>query len=85
MYVESFKNNGIPYLRLVRNDRVINKKGIKTSTKTVVLNIGPLSRFDDGLPEFVIHSFTISQQKKNWLRVFPLCQLFFFPILIQMP
>lgn len=53
MYVESFKNNGIPYLRLVRNDRVLNKKGIKTSTKTVVLNIGPLSRFDDGLPDYV--------------------------------
>lgn len=53
MYVESFKNNGIPYLRLVRNDRVINKKGIKTSTKKVVLNIGPLSRFDDGLPDYV--------------------------------
>lgn len=53
MYVESFKNNGIPYLRLVRNDRVTNKKGIKTSTKTVVLNIGPLSRFDDGLPDYV--------------------------------
>lgn len=53
MYVESFKNNGIPYLRLVRNDRVTNKKGIKTSTKTVVLNIGPLSRFDDGQPDYV--------------------------------
>ena len=53
MYVESFKNNGIPYLRLVRNDRVINKKGLKTSTKTVVLNIGPLSRFDDGQPDYV--------------------------------
>ena len=53
MYVESFKNNGIPYLRLVRNDRVTNKNGIKTSTKTVVLNIGPLSRFDDGQPDYV--------------------------------
>lgn len=53
MYVESFKNNGIPYLRLVRNDRVTNNKGVKTSTKTVVLNIGPLSRFDDGLPDYV--------------------------------
>lgn len=53
MYVESFKNNGIPYLRLVRSDRVTNKKGIKTATKTVVLNIGPLSRFDDGLPDYV--------------------------------
>ena len=53
MYVESFKNNGIPYLRLVRNDRVTNKKGVKTATKTVVLNIGPLSRYDDGQPDYV--------------------------------
>lgn len=53
MYVESFKNNGIPYLRLVRSDRVINKNGVKTATKTVVLNIGPLSRFDDGQPDYV--------------------------------
>lgn len=53
MYVESFKNNGIPYLRLVRNDRVTNKRGLKTSTKTVVLNIGPLSRFDDGQPDYI--------------------------------
>ena len=45
MFVESFKNNGIPYLRLVRNDRITNKNGVKTSTKRVVLNIGPLSRF----------------------------------------
>ena len=53
MYVESFKNNGIPYLRLVRNDRVTNKKGVKPATKTVVLNIGPLSRYDDGQPDYV--------------------------------
>ena len=33
MFVESFKNNGIPYLRLVHNDRVTNKNGVKTSTK----------------------------------------------------
>lgn len=53
MYVESFKNNGIPYLRLVRSDRITNKKGLKTATKTVVLNIGPLSRFDDGQPNYI--------------------------------
>ncbi len=53
MYVECFTNNGKPYLRLVRNDRVTNKKGMKVSTKTVVLNIGPLDRFDDGLPDYV--------------------------------
>lgn len=53
MFVESFKNNGIPYLRLVRNDRVTNKNGVRTATKKVILNIGPLSRFDDGQPDYV--------------------------------
>lgn len=74
MFVESFKNNGIPYVRLVRNDRVTNSKGIKTSTKTVVLNIGPVSRFDDGLPNYVerlkksfnlssLHSFLTAKKR----------------------
>lgn len=53
MYVEKTKNNGIDYLRLVKSQRVINSKGIKTATKTVVYNIGPLSRFDDGQPDYV--------------------------------
>lgn len=53
MYVEKTKNNGIDYLRLVKSDRVLNAKGIKTSTKKVVYNIGPLSRFDDGKPDYV--------------------------------
>lgn len=53
MFVELFKNNGIPYLRLVRSDRVTNKKGIKTATKKVILNIGPLSRFDDGQADYI--------------------------------
>ena len=34
MFVESFKNNGIPYLRLVRNDRVTNLKVVKYILKT---------------------------------------------------
>ena len=53
MYVESFKNNGIDYLRLVKSIRVLNSKGIKTARKKVVHNIGPLSKFDDGKPEYV--------------------------------
>lgn len=53
MYVEMTKNNGTDYLRLVRNDRILNSKGIKTSTKKVVYNIGPLSRFNDGQPDYV--------------------------------
>jgi len=53
MYVECFKNNGIKYLRLVQNKRIINAKGVKTSTKKVIHNIGPLSRFDDGKPDYI--------------------------------
>ena len=53
MYVEKVKNNGKDYLRLVSNKRILNAKGIKTSTKTVEYNIGPLIKFDDGKPDYV--------------------------------
>lgn len=53
MYIEKVKNNGKDYLRLVSNKRIINSKGIKTSTKIVEYNIGPLSKFDDGQPNYV--------------------------------
>ena len=53
MFIECIKNNGIPYLRLVQGVRVTNKDGYRTSQKKVILSIGPLSRFDDGLPNYV--------------------------------
>ena len=53
MYVELTKNNGIPYLRLVRSVRRPNVNGIMTVTKKTVFCIGPLSRFDDGKPDYV--------------------------------
>ena len=53
MYVEKFSNNGTPYLRLVQSKRVPNKNGVKMPKKTVVFNIGPLSRFDDGKPDYL--------------------------------
>lgn len=53
MYIESFKNNGIDYLRLVQSNRVKNSKGIKTARKKVIYNIGPLSKFDDGKPDYL--------------------------------
>ena len=53
MFVESVQNNGNTYLRLVKSVRVKNKDGLKVSSKQVVLNIGPLSRFDDGQPDYV--------------------------------
>ena len=53
MYVECFVNNAKPYLRLVQSVRVTNKDGLKVSQKKVIKNIGPLDRFDDGLPDYV--------------------------------
>lgn len=53
MYVELTKNNGIPYLRLVKGIRRPNSNGIMTVTKKTIVNIGPLSRFDDGKPNYV--------------------------------
>ena len=53
MYIEKFSNNGKDYLRLVSNKRIINKFGIKTSTKKVEYNIGPLVKFDDGEPNYL--------------------------------
>lgn len=53
MYVELTKNNGIPYLRLVRSVRRPNANGVMTVTKKTVYSIGPLSRYDDGKPDYV--------------------------------
>ena len=53
MYVELCKNNGTDYLRLVSSRRVTDKYGRKTARKKTELNIGPLSRYDDGKPRYV--------------------------------
>ncbi len=53
MFIECVKNNGIPYLRLVEGIRVTNKDGYRTSQKKLILSIGPLSRYDDGQPDYV--------------------------------
>lgn len=53
MFIDCFKNNSIEYLRLVESHRVIDKNGRKTPRKKVLLNIGPLSSFDDGQPEYL--------------------------------
>lgn len=54
MHIECYKNNGVPYLRLCTNYRTTNSKGDKVSKKKTVLNIGSLSRFDDGQPDFLL-------------------------------
>ena len=53
MFIETVQNNGNQYLRLVQSERVVNKDGYKVSRKRVVLNIGPVARYDDGEPNYV--------------------------------
>ena len=53
MFIDVFKNNGKPYLRLVNSIKVKNNDGRKVSQKKTVLNIGPLDKFDDGKPEYI--------------------------------
>ena len=52
MFIEKVKNGGKDYLRLVNSVRVRNKDGYMVSNKKVILNIGPLARYDDGEPDY---------------------------------
>jgi transposase len=53
MFIDVFKNNGKPYLRLVNSVKVKNNDGKKVSQKKTVLNIGPMDKFDDGRPDYI--------------------------------
>ncbi len=50
MYIEKVKNNGIEYLRLVES---VYKPGVIGGRKKIILNIGSLSKFDDGQPDYI--------------------------------
>ena len=52
MFIECFQNNGTDYLRVVEGYRVKDGNTSK-SRRRVVRNIGPLSRFDDGKPDYL--------------------------------
>ena len=49
-HIELVKSNGQPYLRLAES-RYIKELG--RQKKFVIKNIGPLSKFDDGKPDFL--------------------------------
>jgi len=53
MFIDVSKNNGKDYLRLVKSKRVKNNNGIKVARNTVIFNIGPLYKFDDGQPNYL--------------------------------
>jgi len=53
MFIDTSKNNGKDYIRLVESNRVLNSEGQKVARKTIILNIGPLDKFDDGQPGYL--------------------------------
>lgn len=53
MFIDLCRNNGKQYLRLVNSVRIKNKEGFSIPQKQVVLNIGPLDKFDDGKPDYI--------------------------------
>lgn len=54
MFVECFNNNGTKYLRLVEGVRTKKDDGSITIRKKVIKNLGPLSRYDNGDPDYYI-------------------------------
>lgn len=52
MFIELIKNNGTDYLRVMESYRA-NEGGNSKSRRRLVRNIGPLSRFDDGKPDYL--------------------------------
>jgi len=65
MRLEFSDNNGKRYIRIVKSIRV-EKNGKKVVRKKTIQNIGPVSRFDDGLPDFE------SRLKESFLSCNPL-------------
>ena len=53
MHIEQFTVRNRPYLRLVESRRRLSRNGKPISGKILVLGLGPLSRHDDGKPDFL--------------------------------
>lgn len=52
MYIDCVTNSGKPYLRVAESYSV-QVNGVRKNRKRTIRNIGPLSRFDDGQPNFL--------------------------------
>ncbi|MDR3259285.1 MAG: IS1634 family transposase, partial [Fusobacteriaceae bacterium] len=61
MHIDCVKNSGKPYLRIAESYS-IKVNGIRKNRKRTIYNIGPLSRFDDGKPDFLLR---LRQSFKN--------------------
>ena len=53
MYIDIFKNNGTEYLRLRESYRTKTPEGKVAIRKRIICNIGPLTKFDDGQPNYL--------------------------------
>lgn len=51
MFIDITNNNGTRYIRLAESIRVV-KKGKSGTRKKIIKNVGPVSRYDDGEPDF---------------------------------
>ena len=49
-HIEQFNNNGVPYLRVCEGRYV---SSLKRQKKIILKNLGPLSKYDDGKPNFL--------------------------------
>jgi len=52
VYIDCVTNNGKPYLR-VAESYTVKVNGVRKIRKRTIRNIGPLSRYDDGKPDFL--------------------------------
>lgn len=53
MHIEKYTRNGIEYIRLAES-YTINENGISKQKKRPIYHIGPLRKFDDGQPDFLV-------------------------------
>ena len=74
MFITKVNNNGTDYLKLVEN---VWPAGAAKPKKRVVLNIGPLKRFDDGLPDYIGR---LRKSFKEGKPIIPMLQEFVAPL-----
>jgi transposase len=52
MFIDCYPNNGKPYLRVVESFSIVID-GERKNRRRVIMPIGPVSRFDDGKPDYI--------------------------------
>lgn len=69
MFIDLYLNNGKPYLRLVESYSIV-EDGKRRNRKRLIKDIGPVSRYDDGKPDYVKRlreSFRSEEPLISWL------------------